>query len=711
MALKDTSKPYILQEPADIAQRYGGDKRKIQQAAAMRVIDPTAAVLAGMFIDQMRSAATAEQVPQQTVAQQTFAPSAPPQMPMGAGLGATPQAQQMPAPAQMPMDMQEQMPVNAAGGGLMSLPVSESLYESYAGGGMVAFSQGSDKPVRGGMTDDEARRLGYGSADEYEAFTRLRGMNEGVTAPIPMGDTEISRAAPEYGRRSSIEELDYGRLSPEKRIQRVIDGYMPDEGPRTLFNQLASHRAQRGVNSPEFYTSTPFEGRQAVPGRPGPTPQNLEILQREQGVLPTDVAPPVSDAYPEEFNRGTAAGLQAIAPDAALQDSGLMVTRGGSTFFGKPNAAAGDKPFTPDAAPVTADKQVTEAAIAADPKAAEAAVKKDGIPGLTAYVEQFKTLLGTEQGEGVKEYKEYLKNLPGELDKRKKEDLWTAVTQFGFALAGTQSPYALQAAGQAGAQVMPTLAAAAKERRGAEGEARKARAELDKMERSEKAEAIKLGSAAFEQAENRAAQSKEKALDREASITAANIAAGKATDMRGYAEDVVKANQGDKAAAERVAAVDRYLTLYGAAGTRAAAAVTQADTAQTNAQVALRDKARDNVDTSLSKNWNSPENKRIRELQKQDKENAKAGNPSNLAGEYTQGLYTAEERRIGGGSTTPAPRPAPAPAQSPAPAPAARPTPTKAAVSMLKGNPSPTAKKQFDEVFGPGAADRALASK
>jgi len=56
------------------------------------------------------------------------------------------------------------------------------------------------------------------------------------------------------------------------------------------------------------------------------------------------------------------------------------------------------------------------------------------------------------------------------------------------------------------------------------------------------------------------------------------------------------------------------------------------------------------------------------------------------------------------GNATGAPQPvSPAPAAPPAP----KAIPPKA-LEMLKGNPTPLARKQFDAIFGPGAADRAL---
>jgi hypothetical protein len=89
------TKPYSLQAPEQIAKEYAGNKQKIGQAAKMGLLDPTAAVLAGMFIDRMRTAQIQEQGPQQTVAQQVLSPTVPPMSPQAPGApppGAPPQA-------------------------------------------------------------------------------------------------------------------------------------------------------------------------------------------------------------------------------------------------------------------------------------------------------------------------------------------------------------------------------------------------------------------------------------------------------------------------------------------------------------------------------------------------------------------------------------------------------------------------------------------
>lgn len=155
------TKPYSLQSPEQIAKDYGGNKQKIAEAMQMGIIDPTAGTLAAMFIDRMRNAAQQEAAPQQTVAQQVFAPPAPPMpmaMPQGvpAGLGATPQAAAMAAPAAgMPtpmgpgMAMGGMVPPYMAGGGLSELPVPDGMFDEpsnggYAGGGLVAFQTGGE---------------------------------------------------------------------------------------------------------------------------------------------------------------------------------------------------------------------------------------------------------------------------------------------------------------------------------------------------------------------------------------------------------------------------------------------------------------------------------------------------------------------------------------------------------------------------------------
>jgi hypothetical protein len=232
------TKPYNLQSPEQIAKDYGGNKQKIAEAMQMGIVDPTAGTMAGMFIDRMRSAAQMEAAPQQTVAQQVFAPPAPvapgsgampqggmqPPAPAPAGLGATPEAammaEQMPAPApEMPpqeMPPQEmppqEMPMMAEGGmvppymsgsGISDLPLPDDMFDEsrnggfndgYAGGGLIAFARA------GPVTDDEAwgriKRLEGGLGPKGE----MRVSSAGAVGPAQlMPDT-----APEAARIAGL---------------------------------------------------------------------------------------------------------------------------------------------------------------------------------------------------------------------------------------------------------------------------------------------------------------------------------------------------------------------------------------------------------------------------------------------------------------------------------------------------------------------------
>jgi hypothetical protein len=330
---------------------------------------------------------------------------------------------------------------------------------------------------------------------------------------------------------------------------------------------------------------------------------------------------------------------------------------------------------------------IAQAAVAANPEAAQQAAAQGGAPGLQAYVDQYKQMIGAvPEGEGIQAERAAMERMPAEMAGRKKEDLYTALTQFGFGLAGSQSPYFLQAAGQAGSQVMPTITGAMKDRRAAEAEAIKRRADLDRADRGEQLKAIEGGAKLYGEEMTREQQLKIAEMNRKAQLEAANITAGKPTDMRSYVDTYVRSMraQGDNETPDQVLqqkGYENYLNLFSAAGTRAAAATTQAETAATRAETDLRDKARDNVDKSLSSNPNSPENRRLRDLQREDRRNK-----TNTAEEYKTRLYVEETERLRGEEEGAA-RP-PAPGTPPA-------TPAGGAGTRSNPLPMPTSQAQM----------------
>ena len=190
------TKPYRIQSPEDIAKDYGGNKQKIAQAMQMGVVDPTAGVLAGMFIDRMRSAQMQEAAPQPSVAQQVMGgvPQAPGAPPMGAPppgappMGGMPPAPPMGAPPMgaPPMGAPPMggmppgaPPMGMADGGLAALPISDYMFDEpdnggYANGGIVSFAgAGPVGSIQEAATDEEiavtGRRYPQGP-DQYYGF-------------------------------------------------------------------------------------------------------------------------------------------------------------------------------------------------------------------------------------------------------------------------------------------------------------------------------------------------------------------------------------------------------------------------------------------------------------------------------------------------------------------------------------------------------------
>ena len=155
------------------------------------------------------------------------------------------------------------------------------------------------------------------------------------------------------------------------------------------------------------------------------------------------------------------------------------------------------------------------------------------------------------------------------------------------------------------------------------------------------------------------------AYEKKAARAAQYAATNKPTNEREFVSDYVKMRRdmGDKRP-------DSELRVEGAKNyPGAAASALRAGTAADIAQSNLRDKARDNVDKSLS-NFNDPTAVKLRSLVQQDRRNEKQGNPTNLADKYLQEQYTAEEQRLGASSN---PDAAPATSAAPAAAPASAP--------------------------------------
>ncbi len=267
-------KPFSMQAPEDVAKEYGGNKQKIAQAAQMGILDPTTAVMAGMFIDRIREAQTQEQQQTATVAEQVFspkpepeavsqmqlaqqglggAPATAPKMPMAPrpprgmtfpkpsqgiapnlpnvnmGMGATPQAAQMQA-------LQRKMAPRPSVAGMNQLPMGPGMIPRAAGGGLLAFAGGGDVP--GYAPGGELTNPLYGEIQAKEARLREEQSNlERALVPL--------RRRKDLGLSSPALDATEARLL---EVQNMITG-LPNELAQNLISQDAL-QAQSYSGSP-----------------------------------------------------------------------------------------------------------------------------------------------------------------------------------------------------------------------------------------------------------------------------------------------------------------------------------------------------------------------------------------------------------------------------------------------------------------------------
>jgi hypothetical protein len=212
-----------MMSPEKVAAEYGGNKQKIAQAVQMGLIQPTVAVMAGMFIDRMRGAAMQEQAPQSTVAQDTMAPAqaAP------AGLGAISQA---------PMER-----------GLEALPTPNLDNAEYAGGGIVAFARGD---LVGQGVNEPFEGESYGAYLMRRAKESLRGpffSEEGTMPRAGMSESQANFYNQGRANQALLGDILSGKApvpvrsaDPTLMREATPPGYYADETTRGTAKRVAA---------------------------------------------------------------------------------------------------------------------------------------------------------------------------------------------------------------------------------------------------------------------------------------------------------------------------------------------------------------------------------------------------------------------------------------------------------------------------------------
>lgn len=475
-----------LMSPERIAMQYDGNKQKIAAAVQAGILNPTVAVMAGMFIDRMRAGAAQEQMGKTTVEQDVLGA---PQMP--AGLGATPQAQQLAQGQERAM--QAVPPVQS---GVAALPVDERMIpggEGYAGGGIVAFAGDTNgslvdmeeairQNVQGRYTTPSARSfLSVGEGTEVPTGTpdpkvlRAYYISRGLPLPVElMTDAEKAKAIPGFGQGPIAAEFD--KLAKPKPAG-------PASSIGELFTNLKESIAGAGKDTridPETGKEVTFgeymrslDERKAAAARKN-LPAVMAAAAKERGETPEET-PPAAKTRP--------------APTPAAPKEG-----------GRPAPAA------PAAAPTAAPKD------------------------LESYLAEQKLLAPT--GEAYAGFEKQITEDRAKRAEDKTQAGWMRLAEAGFgAMAGT-SRYAMVNFGKAFADSMKGYADDLKEQKKLDREDRKFLAEIEQARRQEGLGRLDKASGMYEKALDRLSDEKRAQIQADATIRGHEISA--AASVRGH---------------------------------------------------------------------------------------------------------------------------------------------------------------------------------
>ena len=444
------TKPYSLQAPEAIAKEYGGNKQKIAQAVQMGIVNPTAALLAGMFIDRMRNAAPAEQAPTQTVAEEVFNPQPAPSMP-AQGLAAMRQPQMpqgMPPQGMPPQGMPPQ--------GLAAM--QQPQMPSMASGGAIGYARGDEiKALREKLRLAKATRDNL-YFDREQPYTRSVSSLEPTGGISPYGEQTSPFTMTEDTFSSLVDTDDFDDEVPVYGEENSVI----EEKPTTALDALIRDRN----NLREEYLNARGDERRRL--KTGLELINNEIVDLQSGddseMLPREVN------QVDENGEVIGGGLQTIVDTPV--DEQFVLGEENLGLQSEGNIGLQPPELQPEAGTLLDPQSYSEAP---EPSRSE-----------QTYADLQAMLTDVD-----KDSEMTAEAVQARADKEKREDTLTALAEFGFRMAASDSPYFLQAAGEAGAGTAPTFKDAIARSRTTVEDARKERALADANARVERIDILK----------------------------------------------------------------------------------------------------------------------------------------------------------------------------------------------------------------------------
>lgn len=400
-------------------------------------------------------------------------------------------------------------------------------------------------------------------------------------------------------------------------------------------------------------------------------PQNEIIRLAQMGHIPADVVPVIisekarmakemanlrsaaqtQGGMPTVIEQALQQNAQAEAPQSA--DSGLSALPTGQMFQEQNFQSGGIVAFNGE-----------DGSWVQEPGglyvAAEESASKRRPESLADYIQQYKGMTAAARAETPEEQAYLAAIKKGSLSPDDaKQQQWMRLLQAGLGIMGGRSPYALTNIAEGSKGALEGYASDIKAQREQKMAELKGAADIARTKRQEELQDIAGGAKLYE-AE----------LDRSQRLQIAKDSQLGAKYADNYVAMKRQAGDTRPESVLRDEGFMQFFKNYGYAGPRvettaATAAAAQGVTAQGQAQAARATAIKEWNDLKLS----DPSKREYNRLFAQDKKNAEAGNPTNLAETYKEQQIAKNAQRIMGGTPPAAPVPRPAPAATPLPLP------------------------------------------
>lgn len=519
-------KPMSLTSPESIAREYKGNKKAIANAARMGLVDPTAALMAGMFIDRMRSAASEEQKADTTIAQDVFGMPAAPQpqqtapQPQQTAPRPQPQMPQMAQPQGIPgAQMAAAQPRMAPG--VEGLPTGD--VGNYAGGGIVAFAD------RGLVDGDELEnymgQLYPGSAEEVFARLRNNPYPDGVAQDTPEARIDRERATKELLSQYGVEGPVPFYLTEEDKRKNAKLMNEGNQMRRTAEQREIGRRGAEAANK-EFGLAGIMKGPNLnipfsqLPRAGETTPAMADVLNRRQAMREALRLPGLDTT----FNRA--------APDVA---SRFAPTRSDLP----PSVAA--RPEAPATAPAPRldpyglplpDREATLALASKQAKSMINVPKEESQADAIAATKNLYREMGVDPDIYKKQGAKFEEERRG-LKADKEEAKWSRLIEAGLGVMAGTSPFAAVNIGQGASPALKGFAQDIKDVKKADRELTRAQMALETTENQFKIDQSKSVQSRMEKNQDRVDKAQSTVATTTATLAASlNTLAGSEYDAR-----------------------------------------------------------------------------------------------------------------------------------------------------------------------------------